>query len=82
MWSYRRNEKGAIIDEWEWFTLLKRELGIQVKYTKSQHQKSVESALQAMNAMASKVRHYLFKSRRISVFALHFTLAGRFYKCG
>ena len=49
MWSYR-NEKGITMDEWEWFILLKRELGIQVKFTKSQHQKSVESALQAMNA--------------------------------
>ena len=38
------------IDEWEWFSQLKKEYGLTIKYTKSQHQKSVEAALQAMNA--------------------------------
>lgn len=48
-WSYR-NEKGVTIDEWEWFSQLKKEYGLTIKYTKSQHMKSTESALQAMNA--------------------------------
>ena len=48
-WSYR-DAKGATIDEWEWFSQLKKEYAITIKFTKSQHQKSVESALQAMNA--------------------------------
>ncbi len=47
-WSYR-NEKGETIDEWDWFAELKKEIGLNVKYTVKQHEESVEAALQAMN---------------------------------
>lgn len=47
-WSYR-NKKGETIDEWDWFAELKKEIGLNVKYTVKQHEESVEAALQAMN---------------------------------
>lgn len=48
-WSYR-NAKGETVDEWAWFKQLKSELGLNIKYTVKQHQESVNSALQSMNA--------------------------------
>ncbi len=48
-WSYR-NAKGETVDEWSWFKELKSELGLNIKYEVSQHMKSVNSALQYMNA--------------------------------
>jgi len=48
-WSYR-NAKGETIDEWTWFKDLKKEIGLNIKYTVKQHQTSINSALQAMNA--------------------------------
>lgn len=50
-WSYR-NEKGQTVDEWEWFKLLKSELGLNIKYTVKQHTESTTAALTAMNAGA------------------------------
>ena len=48
-WSYR-SENGQLIDEWEWFKLLRGELGLDIKYTVKQHSASTQAALQAMNA--------------------------------
>ena len=48
-WSYR-SESGELIDEWEWFKLLRSELGLDIKYTVKQHSASTQAALQAMNA--------------------------------
>jgi len=48
-WSYR-NAKGETIDEWTWFKDLKDELGLSIKYTMKQHEKSINSTLQNMNA--------------------------------
>ncbi len=48
-WSYR-NSKGETIDEWQWFYELKDELGLNIKYTMRQHDKSSAAVLQAMNA--------------------------------
>ena len=48
-WSYR-NAKGETIDEWEWFKELKKEVGLNIKYTVKQHQSSINAALQYMNA--------------------------------
>ena len=48
-WSYR-NKKGETIDEWQWFRLLKDELGLNIKYTVKQHTASTQAALQAINA--------------------------------
>ena len=48
-WSYR-NEKGETVDEWKWFKQLKTEIGLNIKYTKSQHMEAVNKSLQAMNA--------------------------------
>lgn len=48
-WSYR-NEKGERINEWQWFEMLKEELGLNIKYTVKQHTESTQAALQAMNA--------------------------------
>jgi len=48
-WSYR-NAKGETIDEWTWFKDLKDEIGLDIKYTVKQHQNSINSALQNMNA--------------------------------
>ncbi len=48
-WSYR-NAKGETIDEWQWFKDLKDELGLSIKYTMKQHDASINSALQYMNA--------------------------------
>ncbi len=48
-WSYR-NAKGETIDEWQWFKDLKDELGLTIKYTMKQHEKSINAALQYMNA--------------------------------
>lgn len=51
-WSYR-DEKGRTIDEWEWFNQLKRELGLNIKYTVKQHNQSTQAALTAMNSGAA-----------------------------
>lgn len=51
-WSYR-DEKGRTIDEWEWFKQLKRELGLNIKYTVKQHNASTQAALTAMNSGAA-----------------------------
>ncbi len=48
-WSYR-NAKGETVDEWTWFKDLKKELGLNIKFTVKQHQNSINSALQYMNA--------------------------------
>ncbi len=48
-WSYR-NAKGETINEWQWFKDLKKDLGLNIKYTVKQHQASINSALQYMNA--------------------------------
>jgi len=48
-WSYR-NAKGETVDEWTWFKGLKKEIGLNIKYTVKQHTKSTAAALQAMNA--------------------------------
>ncbi len=48
-WSYR-NQKGETIDEWTWFKDLKDEIGLTLKYTVKQHQNSINSVLQYMNA--------------------------------
>ncbi|MBQ8605551.1 MAG: hypothetical protein IJ408_02340 [Clostridia bacterium] len=48
-WSYR-NEKGETIDEWDWFKMLKKEIGLNIKTYISSHYKSAEDALKAMNA--------------------------------
>ncbi len=48
-WSYR-NAKGETIDEWQWFKDLKDELGLSIKYTMKQHEKSINASLQNMNA--------------------------------
>ncbi len=48
-WSYR-NAKGETIDEWQWFKDLKDEIGLTIKYTMKQHEKSINSVLQYMNA--------------------------------
>ena len=48
-WSYR-NSRGETIDEWRWFAQLKSELGLDIKVTVSQHMRSINSAIQSMNA--------------------------------
>ena len=48
-WSYR-NAKGETVNEWEWWKQLKSEVGLNIKYTVKQHQKSTAAALQYMNA--------------------------------
>jgi len=48
-WSYR-NEKGETINEWDWFKGLKKELGLNIKFTVKQHMNSTNAALQNMNA--------------------------------
>ncbi len=48
-WSYR-NEKGETINEWQWFKDLKKNVGLNIKYTVKQHLNSTTAALQAMNA--------------------------------
>lgn len=48
-WSYRDN-KGQRIDEWQWFKLLKDEIGLSVKFTIKQNAASINAALAYMNA--------------------------------
>ena len=48
-WSYR-NAKGETINEWQWFKDLKKDVGLNIKYTVKQHLNSTTAALQAMNA--------------------------------
>lgn len=47
---FYNDANGAKIDEWEWFELLKGELGLTVKYTKSHWHQSMSTALTYMNA--------------------------------
>lgn len=49
LWSYR-DANGEIINEWQWFKLLKSELGLNIKYTIKRSADSVQSALLYMRS--------------------------------
>lgn len=48
-WSYR-NEKGIVVNEWQWFDILKDEIGLSIKYNIKQSNTSLDAAYTYMNS--------------------------------